>query len=187
MHPPYHRVQQAHCHGDVCFWPVKALSDYIEASNDLSFLESRIGYTDPTTFAAVGPDETILLHCDRVVDQCEARFVKGTALVNFGDGDWDDTLQPADPEVRTHMISSWTVALVYHAFRQLATSRQGFPTRAPGPAQCAPRSHSRRFFERADARFDRGRLCGSSERSGQADRSSIPRTKSPVFAIACCP
>jgi len=120
MHPPYQRLQQAHSHGDVCFWPVKALCDYLEASNDLAFLETKVGYTSPASFAAGGPDETLLEHCDRVVDQCEARFVQGTALVNFGDGDWDDTLQPADPEVRTRMISSWTVALVYHAFRQLA-------------------------------------------------------------------
>jgi CRISPR-associated protein Csx3 len=120
MHPPYQRVQQADSHGDVCFWPVKALCDYLEASNDLTFLEHKLGYTDPTTFSACGPEESILRHCDRVVDQCEARFVQGTSLVDFGDGDWDDTLQPADPAIRTRMISSWTVALVYHAFRQLA-------------------------------------------------------------------
>ena len=120
MHPPYNRIQQTHSHGDVCFWPVKALCDYLEASNDLAFLEERIGYTDPLSFAAGGPEESLLEHCDRVVDQCEARFLKGTALVDFGDGDWDDTLQPADPEIRTKMISSWTVALVFHAFRQLA-------------------------------------------------------------------
>jgi cellobiose phosphorylase len=120
MHPPYQTVQQAHSHGDVCFWPLKALCDYLEASNDLAFLDHKVGYTDPTTFLACGPEESLLRHCDRVVDQCEARFVRGTSLVDFGDGDWDDTLQPADPAIRTRMISSWTVALVYHAFRQLA-------------------------------------------------------------------
>lgn len=120
MHPPYNRIQQAHSHGDVCFWPVKALCDYIEASNDLDFLEERVGYTDPLTFAAGGPEEPLLDHCDRVVDQCESRFIQGTALVNFGDGDWDDTLQPAKPEIRTKMVSSWTVALVFQSFRQLS-------------------------------------------------------------------
>ncbi len=120
MHPPYNRIQQAHSHGDVCFWPVKALCDYIEASNDVDFLKEPIGYTDPLTFAAGGPEEPLLDHCDRVVDQCESRFIQGTALVNFGDGDWDDTLQPAKPEIRTKMVSSWTVALVFHAFRQLS-------------------------------------------------------------------
>jgi len=120
MHPPYRSVQQAHSHGDVCFWPVKALCDYLEASNDLAFLRWTTGYTDPERFDSTGPEETLLQHCDRVIDQCEARFIPGTALVNYGDGDWDDTLQPADPAMRTRMISSWTVALAFHTFRQLA-------------------------------------------------------------------
>jgi CRISPR-associated protein Csx3 len=120
MHPPYRSIQQTHSHGDVCFWPVKALCDYVEASNDLAFLGWKTGYTDPESFVSVGPEETLLRHCDRVVDQCEARFVPGTALVNYGDGDWDDTLQPADPAMRTRMISAWTVELAFQTFRQLA-------------------------------------------------------------------
>jgi CRISPR-associated protein Csx3 len=131
MHPPYRSLQQAQSHGDVCFWPVKALCDYLEASNDLAFLGWRTGYTDPEQFTSTGPEETLLEHCDRVVDQCEARFVPGTALVNYGDGDWDDTLQPADPSLRTRMISSWTVGLAFHTFRQLTEvlRRAGEPAR----------------------------------------------------------
>ena len=120
MHPPYRSIQQAHSHGDVCFWPVKALCDYLEASNDLAFLGWRTGYTDPAQFIPTGPEESLLDHCDRVVDLCESRFVSGTALVNYGDGDWDDTLQPADPAMHTRMISAWTVGLAFHTFRQLA-------------------------------------------------------------------
>ena len=132
MHPPYQSVQQAHSHGDVCFWPIKALCDYVEASNDLAFLATTAGYTDPEGFHPAGPEESLLRHCDRVIDHCESRFIEGTALINFGDGDWDDTLQPADPKVRTRMVSSWTVALVYQAFRQLmeVCRRAGDPQRA---------------------------------------------------------
>jgi CRISPR-associated protein Csx3 len=120
MHPPYQSMKQADSHGDVCFWPVKALCDYVEASNDIDFLRWKTGYDDPCNLDSRGPEETLLQHCDRVIDQCEARFVRGWALVNYGDGDWDDTLRPADPTMRTRMISSWTVGLSYHAFRQLA-------------------------------------------------------------------
>lgn len=120
MFPPFHFIQQAHSHGDVCFWPVKALCDYVEASNDLAVLASTVGYTHPVTFAASGPEETLWAHCDRVLAHVESRFVPGTALVNYGDGDWDDTLQPADPAMRKRMISAWTVALAYHTFRQWA-------------------------------------------------------------------
>ena len=132
MFPPYRFIQQPHSHGDVCFWPVKALGDYVEASNDLEFLDTRIGYTDPQHFEAVGPGETILAHCERVIAQAEARFIPGTALVNYGDGDWDDTLQPADPGLRTRMVSPWTVGLAFHSFRQLGElcRRAGKPTQA---------------------------------------------------------
>lgn len=126
MFPPFRFIQQAHSHGDVCFWPVKALCDYVEASNDFEFLSTTLGYTDPEKFMSDGPIENLWAHCDRVVAQCEARFVPGTALVNYGDGDWDDTLQPADPAMRTRMVSSWTVGLAFHTLRQLADiSRRG--------------------------------------------------------------
>lgn len=120
MLPPYHFVQQPHSHGDVCFWPVKALCDYVEVANDPAFLSTIAGYTDCKNFTPAGPRESILAHCDRVVDLCEKRFVAGTALVDYGDGDWDDTLQPADPAMRTRMISTWTVALACQVFSQLS-------------------------------------------------------------------
>ena len=120
MHDPYRHIQQLHSHGDVCFWPVKALCDYVEASDDFAFLDQAVGFTDPKEFTAAGPQETLWQHCDRVIAHCESRFLAGTALVNYGDGDWDDTLQPADPTMRTRMVSAWTVGLSFHTFRQLA-------------------------------------------------------------------
>jgi 1,2-beta-oligoglucan phosphorylase len=120
MHPPFHAIQQAGSHGDVFLWPVKALCDYVEATSDVSFLAEAIGYTDPERGEPVGPHETLWAHCDRVLAQCEARSVAGTALIDYGDGDWDDTLQPADPTMRTRMVSAWTVALAYQTLRQLA-------------------------------------------------------------------
>mgnify|MGYP006172364499 CR=1 FL=1 len=127
MFPPFRFIQQAHSHGNVCFWPVKALCDYVEAANDLEFLETQTAYVDPESFDGTGPVESLWAHCDRVIAHAESRFVPGTALVNYGDGDWDDTLQPADPEMRTRMISAWTVGLAYHTFQQLAVvaSRAG--------------------------------------------------------------
>ncbi len=132
MFPPFAAIQQAHSHGDVCFWPVKALCDYVEASGDFAFLDEPVGYTDPVKFTPAGAGENLWAHCDRVVAHCEARFVPGTALVNYGDGDWDDTLQPADPAMRTRMISAWTVALAWQTFAQLAkvARRAGEPARA---------------------------------------------------------
>ena len=45
------------------------------------------------------------------------RFIPGTHLIRYGDGDWNDSLQPVDPKMRDWMVSSWTVALL---FQQLA-------------------------------------------------------------------
>lgn len=120
MFPPFRSIQQPHSHGDVCFWPVKALCDYIEAANDFGVLTEQVGYTDPSGFVPGGPVESLWAHCDRVVALAKARFLAGTTLVNYGDGDWDDTLQPADPTLRTRMVSAWTVALAFQTFRQLA-------------------------------------------------------------------
>jgi CRISPR-associated protein Csx3 len=118
MFPPYRFIQQAHSHGDVCFWPLKALCDYVEYSGDTGFVYQTIGYTDRSRFVPAGPAETVLGHCRRILAHWESRCVPGTALVNYGDGDWDDTLQPADPVMRTRMVSAWTVGLAFHSFRQ---------------------------------------------------------------------
>lgn len=132
MFRPFEFIQQAHSHGDVCFWPVKALCDYAEAADDLAIFDTPIAYTHPRTFASTHAEETLWAHCDRVVAHAESRFIPGTALVNYGDGDWDDTLQPADPAMRGRMVSAWTVALSYQTFRQLAEAarRAGVRTRA---------------------------------------------------------
>jgi len=155
MHRPFHANQQPHSHGDVCFWPVKALSDYVEAANDLEFLGEEIGYTDPEHFEPTGTRETLWAHCDRVVAHCEARFAPGTSLVNYGDGDWDDTLQPADPAMRTRMVSAWTVALAYQTFCAYAeVCRRG--------GQHARASRLDALLERMRADFHRHLMPGGS-------------------------
>ncbi len=118
MLPPFGKIQQPHAHGDIPFWPLKALCDYLEVTEDYALLELPLLYTSAETFEPEAPAETVKQHVDRIFDHYHSRCVPGTALVNYGDGDWDDTLQPADPVLRSSMVSTWTVALSYHAFRQ---------------------------------------------------------------------
>ena len=141
MHPPFHAIQQRHSHGDVALWPLKALCDYVEATNDLAFLSEEAGYTEPEGGEPRGPREALWMHCDRVVAHCEARFATGTALIDYGDGDWDDTLQPADPAMRTRMVSAWTVALAYQTLGQYAAvcGRAGEGARASRLAEVLQR------------------------------------------------
>lgn len=120
MFDPFRFIQHPHSHGDIVFWPLKALADYIEASGDTSILAESVCFTDTKTFADTECRATILEHADLVLTQHEARRIPGTALVNYGDGDWDDTLQPADPKLRASMVSAWTVGLAYDTFTRFA-------------------------------------------------------------------
>ena len=117
MHPPFDFIRQEHSHGDIPFWPLKALCDYVEATNDFAILQERVAYRARPNANPTRAEESIAEHVDLILEHYRYRCLAGTALINYGDGDWDDTLQPAHPELRSMLVSSWTVALVYHAFR----------------------------------------------------------------------
>ena len=51
-----------------------------------------------------------------------ARFIPGTHLIRYGEGDWNDSLQPVDPGMRDWMVSSWTVALLFQQLTRYAES-----------------------------------------------------------------
>ena len=57
-------------------------------------------------------------HIDRLIKMIVDSFIPGTALVPFGGGDWNDSLQPVSEELAERMISSWTVEMNYQAFNQ---------------------------------------------------------------------
>ncbi len=115
-------IQHPESHGDVIIWPLKALAMYLEASNDFSILDSELPYTEIQNFGFTPTKSTLLQHVQRTIDAIESRFIPGTALSGYGGGDWNDTLQPAQSAMREHMVSTWTVALTYQVFQQLATA-----------------------------------------------------------------
>ena len=49
-----------------------------------------------------------------------ARFIPGTNLVRYGNGDWNDSLRPVDPTTSDWMTSAWTVVLFYEQLRRYA-------------------------------------------------------------------
>src|SRR5581483_11306032 len=59
MFPPFQAIQSPHCHGDVLIWPLKALCDYLEHTNDASILHQRLAYTDQWSFAPTEQQETV--------------------------------------------------------------------------------------------------------------------------------
>ncbi|MDQ0395986.1 GH36-type glycosyl hydrolase domain-containing protein [Labrys monachus] len=112
MLDPYPYIRAGDSHGDVIVWPLKALCDYVEATGDLAILGEKAAWRDGKNGRTADID-TIAAHVDALLDTVLASFIPGTHLVRYGEGDWNDSLQPADPHLRDWMVSSWTVALLY--------------------------------------------------------------------------
>lgn len=109
-----YRMDAGECHGDVVFWPLKSIGDYIRACGDYSILECQLPYAD-----SENRKETLLQHIKTAFSAIQKRFVDSTGLLTYAGGDWDDTLQPVNPAMREHLISSWTVALAYQVLESL--------------------------------------------------------------------
>jgi cellobiose phosphorylase len=97
-------IRAGDSHGDIVFWPVLALAQYLIASGDAGVLDENVTFFD-------GESATIWQHLQRSLQLIERRVVAGTALAAYGHGDWNDSLQPADPTMRENMCSAWTVTL----------------------------------------------------------------------------
>lgn len=128
MFDDYAEVLQEHAHGDVVVWPLFALGQYLRATGDLGVLDAVVPFRD-------GADAPVLAHLDALIEHQATHRVPGTALPAYGEGDWDDTLQPARPEMREHMTSTWTSALTFQALTLVAEQLHdapGAPARALG-------------------------------------------------------
>ncbi|WP_371744838.1 GH36-type glycosyl hydrolase domain-containing protein [Nordella sp. HKS 07] len=120
MLEPYSNIQDRHAHGDVIVWPLKALCDYLEWTNDLDFLDEPVAWRDEDTFARTARKDPVSRHIAKLIATVRERFIPGTRLIRYGEGDWNDSLQPADPKLRDWMVSSWTVALLFQQLRRYA-------------------------------------------------------------------
>lgn len=117
MFDSYASIRAHEAHGDIFYWCIIALSNYIKVTCDLSILDEPLPYYHEkgTDFA----EKTILgEHVERLIDMIEKSFIKGTSLVPYGGGDWNDSLQPVSKQFAERMISSWTVEMNYQAFCQ---------------------------------------------------------------------
>lgn len=101
------------CHGDIVFWPLKCMGDYLRMVGDFSILEEKLPFKNEETRYSMSK------HLEVALDAIERRFLKGTALISYAGGDWDDTLQPCNPEMKKRLASSWTQALAYQVLSEL--------------------------------------------------------------------
>ncbi|HLY56091.1 MAG TPA: hypothetical protein VKS60_11070, partial [Stellaceae bacterium] len=120
MLEPYSIIQARESHGDVIVWPLKALCDYVEATGDLDFLDAQVAWRDLETLERTARTDTVTAHIERLIRTVTERFIPGTHLIRLGEGDWNDSLQPADPALRDRMVSAWTVGLLCQQLRRWA-------------------------------------------------------------------
>lgn len=120
MFDEYSGIYANESHGDVVVWPLKVVADYILATNDLSILQENLPYMSASTRQSTAKSDNLSAHITKQIDYIENNFLYDTAVSAYGDGDWDDTLQPANPAQKREMASTWTEELTIEVFRKMA-------------------------------------------------------------------
>ena len=118
MFDKFEEIKADESHGDIIVWPLKVVGDYLRITEDFTILEELLPYSSRQNFKQTKETETLLQHIEKQIQYMEDNFLEGTYLSCYGDGDWDDTLQPADQSLKKNMASSWTVALTYQTMKQ---------------------------------------------------------------------
>jgi cellobiose phosphorylase len=115
--PPLPESGQQDSHGDVVFWPVLATGDYLRTTGDASLLDEQVPFVGDDGLEAAAP---VAEHLRRAVARIAECTVPGSPLPAYGHGDWNDSLQPADPHLAANLVSTWTAVLQTQALRTLA-------------------------------------------------------------------
>ncbi len=117
MFDSYRSIRADSAHGDVIYWCILALCNYIKASGDFAILQEPLPFFQADGAPPEAPTP-LLEHVGRVIALVVHSFVPGTALVQFGGGDWNDSLQPVSEDMARRLISSWTVQMSYQALSE---------------------------------------------------------------------
>jgi len=120
------RGGQRDAHGDVVFWPVLALGEYLAVTGDTSLFDERVPFVDDHGATTAEP---LLEHVRRALAAITASTIPGSPLPAYGHGDWNDSLQPADPHLAARLCSTWTAVLQVQALSTLAHSLRSISSR----------------------------------------------------------
>ncbi len=129
--PPTAEHGQQDSHGDVVYWPLLAVGEHLLTVGDAAILAAEVPFVGDDGATAPAPVEE---HLIRALDRIEELAVPGTPLPAYGHGDWNDSLQPADPDLARRLASTWTAVLQVQALDALA---QGLEAVAAAPALAA--------------------------------------------------
>lgn len=134
-------------HGDIVFWPLLALGQYLAASGDGALLDEPVSFFHPEGDAQA-EQAPLRVHLERALAVIAARRIPDTWLAAYGNGDWNDSLQPLDPAMREHLCSAWTVTLHYQTLTTLADAFRHLDLSAQADAFGAQAGQVRADFQR---------------------------------------
>ena len=140
-------IRPGDSHGDIVYWPLLALGQYLLASDDAALLDEEVAFFHPED-EAKAERATVLGHVDRALARIEQRLVPGTRLPIYGNGDWNDALQLADRALAERVSSAWTATLQHQTFATLAAALRGAGQRALATRLDAARAETAADFER---------------------------------------
>jgi 1,2-beta-oligoglucan phosphorylase len=112
-------IRPGDSHGDIVYWPVLALAQYLLATEDAGLLDVLVPFFHPEGDGKA-EQATLWQHVERALAVMNERIIPGTRLAAYGNGDWNDSLQPVQHGMREHLCSSWTVTLNYQTLITLA-------------------------------------------------------------------
>jgi cellobiose phosphorylase len=119
MFDSYKEIRANSAHGDIAYWCLIALCYYIRVTGDYDFIQEILPFHNKGK-ASHPLRKSLGEHLNRLVKKVINSFSPGTSLVQYGGGDWNDSLQPVNKNLARRMISSWTVEMNYQAFRDYA-------------------------------------------------------------------
>ena len=121
MFDQYYKIRAQDSHADIIVWPLLALGEYLERTNDQAILDEVVPYIEVESMEKKYP-EAIKHHVRRLLNNLKRNQMKHTSLPKYGGGDWNDTLQPANSNLTESLVSGWTSALLYQALDVLSLS-----------------------------------------------------------------
>ena len=117
MYDRYRFIQAHESHGDIIFWPLKALASYLKQTGDFAILETSVPYFSLETHRFEAPT-ALYEHVQHQIDTMMHHTIERLPI--YGGGDWDDTLQPANQTLKERMVSGWTSALMIQVLEAFA-------------------------------------------------------------------
>lgn len=117
MFDEYSNIRPNESHGDIIAWPIKALSTYLNITGDLSILDEEVGFYHHDSMQRAEEKSSVYAHVKKEIEYITTHFIGDTHISKYGEGDWDDTLQPANSSLRNNMASGWTVPLTYQGVK----------------------------------------------------------------------